>query len=92
MRLAPQQRWLLGMDGLTARCIHLTRSDTREPYTGSLATPDRAIAVPDPNWGTLKGLPRWNNLCRGKKKEHAKYIMGALRIRRNDIWRSCANI
>lgn len=75
------------MDGFATRCIHLVRSDTRKPYTGSLATPDRAIAVPDPSWGTLKGLPRWNNHCRGKKKERTKHIVGTLRVRSYDIWR-----
>ncbi len=43
-------------------------------------------------WGALKALPHWNNRCRGEKKEYTKHIVGTLRIRRNDIWRSCANI
>src|SRR3546814_10752606 len=44
-----------------ARAIDLPRRDSSEPDPWSLATPDRAIAVPDPDGRADERLAAWHN-------------------------------
>src|SRR3546814_13643132 len=53
-----------------ARAIDLPRRDSSEPDPWSLATPDRAIAVPDPDGRADERLAAWPN--RHSKKKYSE--------------------
>src|SRR3546814_3831823 len=58
-----------------ARAIDLPRRDSSEPDPWSLATPDRAIAVPDPDGRADERLAAWHNRhSKQKYSEHQRSI------------------